>query len=284
MEHKTTLATEAQENVAKVQDKILEEDIDKMVDGDAEEPGSHKENQEVIDDDDVNDNINKEKKDDENKVDDDVEREKKDEENDYDDKDDDNGDHDDHALVRNKVLGSLETWNALTHTPIPSPTRSPRNDLSSDKTVFEELMANVSPTTNTTSKDPSMSKPISSTSKMLPGSVVELSGFRGQLKKQLIDTFITKEYFDNKRKEMPNTLNHLVLELNVNKTNKLMKEAILRIVNDAVKKDRDKFDDVVPELVLKEFATHAPNIIVELFKRHMKNKVLNVHPTVSISI
>ncbi|GJT30321.1 hypothetical protein Tco_0910596 [Tanacetum coccineum] len=53
--------------------------------------------------------------------------------------------------------------------------------------------------------------------------------------------------------------------------------------NDAVKKDREIFENVVPELVLKEFSTHAPKIIEELFKRHMKNKVLNVHPTVSIS-
>nr|GEV32534.1 hypothetical protein [Tanacetum cinerariifolium] len=125
------------------QEKILEEDIDKMVDGDDEdscasafadlifqdkedtktrtEPESHKENSEVVNDDDVNDNVDKEDKDDENKVDDDVEKENKDEENDDDDEDDDNGDYDDHALVKNKVLGSLETRNAQTHTPIPSP-------------------------------------------------------------------------------------------------------------------------------------------------------------------
>ncbi|GJT30318.1 hypothetical protein Tco_0910593 [Tanacetum coccineum] len=53
--------------------------------------------------------------------------------------------------------------------------------------------------------------------------------------------------------------------------------------NDTVKKDREIFENVVPELVLKEFATYAPKIIEELFKRHMKNKVLNVHPTISIS-
>nr|GEV97797.1 hypothetical protein [Tanacetum cinerariifolium] len=55
------------------------------------------------------------------------------------------------------------------------------------------------------------------------------------------------------------------------------------MVNDAVKKNKEIFTDVVPELVSKEFATHALKIIEELFKRHMKNKVLNVHPTVSIS-
>ncbi|GKD96878.1 hypothetical protein Tco_1380775 [Tanacetum coccineum] len=241
------LAAEAQENVAKVWEKILEEDIDKMVDGNDEDSYA--------------------------KGEEDVEKGKKDEENDDDDEDDDNDDHDDHALVINKVLGSLETRNAQTHTPIPSSPRSLRNDLSSDKTVSEELTANVSPITDITSKDPSMSQPIFSTSKILPGSVAELSRHHGQLRKQLTDTFITKEYFDNKIKEMSNTLNHLVLELTVDKINELIKEAIPRMVNDAVKKDREIFANVVPELVLKEFATHAPKIIEELFIHHMKNKM-----------
>ncbi|GJV36871.1 hypothetical protein Tco_1409348 [Tanacetum coccineum] len=139
--HKTALTAEVQENVAKVQEKSLEEDIEKMVDGEDEEsytsafvdsvfqdddetntriePRSHKENPKVVDDD-VNNNVDKEKKDD-------------------DDENDDNDDHDDHALVRNKVSGSLETRNEKMHTPIPPPPRSPRTNLSSYKTISEEL-------------------------------------------------------------------------------------------------------------------------------------------------
>nr|GEW69311.1 ribonuclease H-like domain-containing protein [Tanacetum cinerariifolium] len=176
-EHKTALAAEAQEIVAKVQEKILEEDIDKMVD-------------ETVKDNDDDDDIEKEKKIDEK--DDDVDKEKK-----NDDEDDDNDDHDDHALVKNKVS----------------------------------------------------------------------------------DTFITKEYFDDKMKEISNTLNYLVPELTLYKTNKLMKEATPTIVNDAVKKNREIFANDVLELVLKEFDTLALKIIEELFKHPMKNKVLNVHPT-----
>nr|GFB31600.1 hypothetical protein [Tanacetum cinerariifolium] len=67
------------------------------------------------------------------------------------------------------------------------------------------------------------------------------------------------------------------------KTNELMKEAIPKMVNDAVKKDREVFANVLPGLVYKEFVTHAPKIIKELFKHHMENKFLNVHHTVSIS-
>ncbi|GJY49075.1 hypothetical protein Tco_0439031 [Tanacetum coccineum] len=98
--------------LTKVQEKLMEEDIEKMVDGEDEEsyasefadfvflneeedsgtrlePGSHKENPETIDDDD-----------------DDVKYDNKD-----DDNDDDNDDHTDHTLVKTQVAGSLENRN-----------------------------------------------------------------------------------------------------------------------------------------------------------------------------
>ncbi|GJY84821.1 hypothetical protein Tco_0498847 [Tanacetum coccineum] len=76
--YKTALAAKAQENVAKIQEKLEEEEIEKMIEGDEDEesyaiefadsmfnddddfgtriePGRHKENSEVLDDDDVND-------------------------------------------------------------------------------------------------------------------------------------------------------------------------------------------------------------------------------------
>ncbi|GJR36798.1 hypothetical protein Tco_1212482 [Tanacetum coccineum] len=272
--HKTALSAEAQENVAKVQEKLMEEDIKKM-------PESHKANPEVFDDDDVDDNVDKEKKND------DVEEKK-------DDMNDDNDDHVDHTLVRGEVSDSVfqddndDSGNRLepeSHKANPEvvddddvddnvdkvkkndDVEEKKEDMNddnddhvdhtlvrgevSDKTLSKELTTNVSPTPDTTSKDPNMSQHTSSTSKILPGSVAELSRHRSQLREQLSNIFITKEYF----------------------------QAISRMVNDAVKKDREIFADVVPELVLKEFATHAPKIIEELFKHHMKNKVLNVHPT-----
>ncbi|GJX51585.1 hypothetical protein Tco_0278430 [Tanacetum coccineum] len=108
-----------------------------------------------------------------------------------------------------------------------------------------ELIATISPTPTTTSQDRSKSKPTSSK---------------------------TKE----KRKEMSDTLNNLVLELIVAKTNELTKEAVPRMVNDAVKKDREISTTNVPELISQKFAVHAPKIIEKLFKTHMKNKPLLV--------
>ncbi|GJY96235.1 hypothetical protein Tco_0512596 [Tanacetum coccineum] len=128
-------------------------------------------------------------------------------------------------------------------TQIPSPPRSLRTELSSDKTLSEELTANDSPTPDTTSKESSMSQP--NTCKILPGSVAKMSRCS---------------------------------ELAIDKTNELMNEAIPRMVKDAVNKDRKIFADVVPELVAKEFATHAPKILEELFKCHMKNKAQATDP------
>ncbi|GJU63633.1 hypothetical protein Tco_1245468 [Tanacetum coccineum] len=169
--HKTALVAEAQENVAKVQEKLAEEEIEKMVEGEEDvesyasefadstfnddddsgtriEPESYKKNPKVV----VNDDVtkNKDNKKDENEVkEDDVEKpddevEKK-----------DNDDHTDHTLVRTHATGSMETRNEQMQAPIPTLTRSPRKDLSLDKTISKELTENVSPTTATTSKSKS---------------------------------------------------------------------------------------------------------------------------------
>nr|GEW67799.1 hypothetical protein [Tanacetum cinerariifolium]GEW68799.1 hypothetical protein [Tanacetum cinerariifolium] len=98
-------------NIAKVQEKLDEEEIEKMV----EEPESHKENLEVVDDDNKDD-----KKDENDKKDDDVEK------TDDDAEDKDNDDHTDHTLVETHAAGSMENRNEQMQTPISSPNRSPR--------------------------------------------------------------------------------------------------------------------------------------------------------------
>ncbi|GJW59315.1 putative gag-pol polyprotein [Tanacetum coccineum] len=107
-------------------------------------PGNNKENPKTVDDDD-----------DEN------EKEKQDDDND----DDVNDDHTDHTLDETQETGSLETRNEKMQTPIHSPHRSPRIDLSSDKNLSHDLVY-VSPTHAATSQDPSKSK-------RFPASLVE---------------------------------------------------------------------------------------------------------------
>nr|GFB78213.1 hypothetical protein [Tanacetum cinerariifolium] len=125
--YKTDLVVEAQENIAKVQEKLEDEEIGKMVEGEEDEesyasefvdsmfndddddsdtriePRSHKENPEVIDDDEVT-KKNDDKKDEDEEKDDDVEKM-----NDA-AKVKDNDDPD-HTLVRIHTTGSMETRN-----------------------------------------------------------------------------------------------------------------------------------------------------------------------------
>ncbi|GJT51995.1 hypothetical protein Tco_0978152 [Tanacetum coccineum] len=110
-------------------DSVFQNDYDNS--GTRIEPESHKENPETIVDDDENEN---EKKDGDDK------------------KDDDNDDHTDHTLVGNQEMGSMETRKEKMQTPILSPTRSSRKNLSSDKTVSHELTETISPSTATTFK------------------------------------------------------------------------------------------------------------------------------------
>ncbi|GKC66543.1 hypothetical protein Tco_1099141 [Tanacetum coccineum] len=234
--HKTALAAEAQENIAKLKEKLAEEEIEKMVEGDEDkesyesefadsvlnddvddsctrlEPGSHKENPKKVVDDDVE--IEKEKKDDIE-----IEKEKKDD------------------VVKEKdivddLTGSMEIRKEQKQTSIPSPTRSPRNVSSSDKTVFKELTATVSPITATTSKD-------SSTKKR------------------------KKRSFSHKTKTLPGN--------------------IAGMCRRRINKDHEVDPINAQEMIAKEFATHGPKMIEELFRKHMHNTTLNLYPTTSTS-
>ncbi|GJU77352.1 hypothetical protein Tco_1274422 [Tanacetum coccineum] len=124
--------------------KLAKEEIEKMVEGEEDEE-SYAKKPEVVDDDDVTKN-KVEKKDEDDKKDSDVEK--------MDDaaKEKDNNDYTDYTLVGTHATGNIETRNEQMQTPIPTPNRSPKKDLSSDKTILEELTALVSPTTATTSK------------------------------------------------------------------------------------------------------------------------------------
>ncbi|GKC58173.1 hypothetical protein Tco_1085771 [Tanacetum coccineum] len=252
----------AQENVSKVPEQ-LEEKRNKMVKGDKDEesyasefadsmfnddnddtctriePGSHKENPKVVDDDDV---IVIEKKDDKN-VDDedkDVDVEKKDDGA----EDKDNDDQTDQAL---------------------------------ELTVF------VSPTTATTSKVKSKRGFPSNKTKILPRIIAGMSKRRGQIRNHIENKFVTHEFFMGKIREFLVHCNDVVLELRFTKINEMIKDEMPRLVHLVVKKDREMILKNVLELILKEFSTHAPKIIEELFQKHMQNTTLNLYPTTSSS-
>ncbi|GJX36040.1 retrovirus-related pol polyprotein from transposon TNT 1-94 [Tanacetum coccineum] len=251
--HKTALATEAQENIAKVQEKLDDEEIEKMVEGDEDEESYASEFADSMINDDVDDfEIETEMKDDE------IENEEKNDDVEKTDevvkgKDNDEG-----------VSGSMEFRNEKKQTPIPIPTRSPRIDLSSDKTISKELTATVSPTTATTSKDSSISKRkkrfISYKTKILPRSIAGI-----------------------KIREVLDHCNNVVSEMMFAKTNEMINKEMLRLVNLAVNKDHEVDPINAQEMISKEFATHGPKMIEKLFRMHMQNTTLNLYPTTSSS-
>ncbi|GJS11339.1 retrovirus-related pol polyprotein from transposon TNT 1-94 [Tanacetum coccineum] len=254
--HKTALAAKAQENVANVQEKLADEEIEKMVKCEEDEEsyasefadsmlnddvddsgtrielGSHKENPEVVADDDVTKNKDDEKDEDEvNDADvektDDAAEEK------------DNDDHNDHTLVRPHAMSSMETRNVQMQTPIPTSTRSPRNDLSSDKIILEELTVPVSPTTATTSKTKTKREFTSNKTKILPGSIAGMCRRQDQICQHIKTKFVTHEFFMGKIREVLNHCNNAVPEMMFAKTNEMIKEEIPHLVNLAVNKDRE---------------------------------------------
>ncbi|GJX23598.1 retrovirus-related pol polyprotein from transposon TNT 1-94 [Tanacetum coccineum] len=319
--------TEAQENIAKVQEKLAEEDIEKMVEGDEDEesyasdfvdsvlnddvddsstrlePGSHKENPKKVNDDDVE--IEKERKDDieiekERKDDIEIEKEKKDdveiekEQNNEEienEKNNDNVEETDKVVkekyIVNNVTGSTKIKKEHKHTPIPSPTRSPRNVSSSAKTVFEELTATATPTTATTSKASSTTKckkqSISFRSKTLPGSNAGMCRRRGLICFHIKNKFVTHEFFMSNIYEVIDHCNKVVLYTTFAKTKEMITQEMPRLVNLAINKDREVDPINAQEMIAKEFATHRPKTIEELFRKHMQNTTLNLYPTTSTS-
>nr|GEV24035.1 hypothetical protein [Tanacetum cinerariifolium] len=183
--------------------------------------------------------------------DDETEKEKKD------DKKDDEKENDDE---KKDETGSMETRKVKLQTPIPSPTRPPRINLSPDKTLSHELAVTVSPFTSTTSKvkskfkAKSKAKSTSIKSKILP---------------------VVHEILDK--------INNIAPKMTVSKTNEIIKEALPRLVDLAVTRDREIAPTNVPEIISKEFAAHAPRIIAKLFQKHMQNTTLNLYPTTSSS-
>ncbi|GJX54209.1 hypothetical protein Tco_0282578 [Tanacetum coccineum] len=225
--HKTALAAEAQENIAKVQEKLDEEEIEKMVEGDEDEESYAS----VFADSMINNDV-----DDSEKQDEEFEKEK-------------NG----NKIEKEKNIDDVEITDEVVK----------EKDIDVATGIYEELTASVSPTTATTSKDSSTSKrkkwPISYKMKILPGSIAGMC-------RRLLDH-----------------CNKVVPELTFAKTNEMINNEMPRLVNLAVNKDHVVDPINAQEMISKKFATHAPKMIEELFRKHMQHTTLNLYPTTSSS-
>ncbi|GJR19600.1 hypothetical protein Tco_0968127 [Tanacetum coccineum] len=164
-----------------------------------------------------------------------------------------------------------------------SPLRSPRNDLSLDKTITLELTASVSLTPTTTSQDRRKSKLISKRHSHIPGALHRICMHQGFMIKQMEKKYVINLEFQGIKERVDDVLHDNVPKIASNATNDQIEDNLPRIIADDVKKEREASQATVPPLISKEFADHAPKIIEELFKIHMKNNVINVHPITSTS-
>ncbi|GKC07645.1 hypothetical protein Tco_0999255 [Tanacetum coccineum] len=192
--HKTALAAEAQENIAKVQEKLDEEEIERWL----LEPGSYKEHPKNVDGDD--DEIEIEKKYDE------IEKEKKYEEIEKEEKDDNVEKTDD--VVKEKDIVDYVTG--------------------SMKIRKEQKR-------------------------------------RGLIRSHIKNKFITHDFFMGKIREVLDHCNKVVHEITFAKTNEMIKQEMLHLVNLTVNKDREVDPINAQALIAKEFASHGPKMIEELF-------------------
>ncbi|GJX34142.1 hypothetical protein Tco_0245699 [Tanacetum coccineum] len=256
---KTLKIAEEQENMAAVEEQLLKGGVEKIVEGEDEESyasefadsvffdeedsgtridlGSHKENPKTIDDDDV--------------------EEKKDDKKDDDDDDDDNDDHDDHALDRNKRTDSSEDRTEKTQTPISSPPRSPRKDLSLDKAISKELTVYVSSTPTPTTSSQRRAKLISKKYSHITGALKRICKRQVFIIKQIEKKYVTNCEFQGIKERVDTVLHEMIPQITSKATNYLIDDNLPRVMADV--------------------------IIEELFQIHMKNNVITIHHTTSIS-
>ncbi|GJS47302.1 hypothetical protein Tco_0597423 [Tanacetum coccineum] len=224
---------------------MIHDDVDDS--GDRIELGSHKEHLEVVDDD---DDDNKEGK-----------------------KDEKEGDE----------MGSLKIRTEKMHTPIPTPTRSPRINLSSDNSIAQELTNTVSLSTPTTSKDPLKKKRISSKNNHLPSVLRRMCRRQGYMIRDMERKCVTTSEFWKVHGKVDQVLYEIIPQLAERATYDLIESNLKPIIADTIIQDCDAFRSEVPALISKEFDSHAPQIIEELFKNYVQNNVIQVHPTTTTS-
>ncbi|GKA11432.1 hypothetical protein Tco_0690978 [Tanacetum coccineum] len=85
------------------------------------------------------------------------------------------------------------------------------------------------------------------------------------------------------KEKVDEAIKDIVPKLSTTATSDLINDNLSRIVANVFKKEKESSQAGVPALISQEFVTHAPKIIEELFRIHMQNTVINVHPTTSTS-
>ncbi|GJS77379.1 hypothetical protein Tco_0727260 [Tanacetum coccineum] len=232
--HKTAKVAKEQENVAIVQEKLLEEDINKMVDKDDDFDATKFDDSIYLnDEEDTSDRIELvSHKDKPESVDNDDDAEEK-----KDDKKDDNNnddDHTDHASIKVHVTVVRRLGKRRCRHPFLHP--SPRIDLSSNMDINQELTASTSLPPATLSKQ---SKPISKRYAHILGAIHKMCRRQGIMMQQMQKKFVTNREFQDIKERVDGVLNDIVPKIALNATNDLIRDNLPGIVATAVMKERE---------------------------------------------
>ncbi|GJW67905.1 hypothetical protein Tco_0122329 [Tanacetum coccineum] len=174
-------------------------------------------------------------------------------------------------------MGSLETKTEETQTTIPTPPRSPRTILSSDKNITQELMDNVPlPTTTITSHS---KRRIFSKYSHLPCALRKMCRRQGYTIQNMERKCVTTKQFWKTHKKANQVLHQGVSQLAEQATEELIENNLKPCIAATIIEDRDAFHSEVPDLVSQEFQAQAPQIIEALFKNYVQSNVILVHPT-----
>ncbi|GKE33444.1 hypothetical protein Tco_1452766 [Tanacetum coccineum] len=99
---------------------------------------------------------------------------------------------------------------------------------------------------------------------------------RGLIHSHIKNKFVTRDFFMSKIHEVLDQCNKVVPDTTFGKTKEMITQEMPCLVNLAVNKDREVDPINAQEMISKEFATHGPKMIEELFRKHMQNKTLNL--------
>ncbi|GJY15446.1 hypothetical protein Tco_0385868 [Tanacetum coccineum] len=233
--HKTDLAAEAQENIAKVQEKLDEEEIERWLK--VTKMKNHMQKDEEIEKEEKDNNVEKT---------DEVVKEK---------------------YIVDDVTGSMEIRKEQKFRGIDT----------SQHLTYHPISA-------TTSKDPINNKTERKDSiaicrsMILETQAVRLVSMRRQARIVLMLSDSNKFH---KIREVLDHCNKVVPEITFAKTNEMIKQEMPHLVNLTINKHREVDPINAQALIAKEFASHGPKMIEELFRKHMQNTTLNLYPTTS---
>ncbi|GJZ17606.1 hypothetical protein Tco_0553729, partial [Tanacetum coccineum] len=136
-------------------------------------------------------------------------------------------------------------------------------DQANDPTLWEVLKRNITP--------------------RVLGTLRRICKSQGNMIRDMERKCVTNDEFWKVQGKVDQVLHKTVPQIVEKATNDLIESNLKRVVADTVIQERDAFQAEVPTLISKEFDTHAPMIIEELFKQYVQHNVIQVHPTTTTS-